>query len=658
MPQPPFHVSNESARFLTLLGLLFSLLCHSAAEAKPKETSPSFVLQDAEGAFHRLEKSGRRRFWVVAFLGTECPLAKHYSVRLQQLRDEYADRDVEVIGVMSNSQDTAEEIRKFIETHKVTYPVCRDEHNRIADLLQAERTPEVFLIDNELQVRYHGRIDDQFQIGVIRSEPSKEELRDAIEAVTSGKSPAVKQTEPIGCIIGREQVRLEKPKVTYSNQIVRLFQQRCVDCHREGQAAPFALNDYEQARGWAGMIEEVVRCERMPPWHAESEIGEFKNDCSLTEEEKQLIYAWVEAGTPEGNPDELPTPKTYATDWLLPSQPDLVLDITEEPVDIPATGEVKYKYYRVDPKLKEDVWVRGAEIRPGNYAVVHHILVFARTPGQERLGGGEEGGFLAAYVPGLVPELYPTGMAKKLAAGSELIFQVHYTPIGSAQQDQSQIALVFADPDSVTHQVTTTSATNRNFKIPPGEDNHEVIGFSPRAGQEVQLLAMMPHMHLRGKSFRYELHTPDGETRPLLSVPNYDFNWQTAYRLAEPISLPVGSQIKCTAHFDNSEENPYNPDPSKEVKWGDQTWEEMMIGYFDVAIPLEAEQAAFGSRAHQFIARLDRDNDGKISIAETPAKWYAIFLVLDADKNGQVTAEELEQANRRFRRKQRSDDQN
>ncbi|MFN3159560.1 MAG: redoxin domain-containing protein [Rubinisphaera brasiliensis] len=655
MPQSGFLSRFECHRFagisffsacLTLL----SFCSHLCADDNPKTIS-SFILTESDGTAHKISRSTKDEFWVVAFLGTECPLAKHYSVRLQKMADEYRNDNVQFVGVMSNAHDSVEDIKEFIQTHKLSFPVCRDAGNKVADLLDAQRTPEVFVIDKSLRLRYSGRIDDQFQIGVIRSQPEKQELKDALDALVNGREPDVTHTEAIGCIIGREQVSKSKPAVTFSNQIVRLFQDKCIDCHRDGQAAPFALDRYEEARGWAGMIAEVVEEERMPPWHAEEGIGEFKNACALNAQEKELIYAWVEAGAPEGDRSQLPQPKSYPTDWLLPQAPDLVFDITEEPVAIPATGEVKYQYYRVDPKLTEDAWIRGAEIRPGNYAVVHHILVFSRKPG-ERRGGGAEGGFLAAYVPGLVPELYPAGMAKRIPAGSELIFQVHYTPIGSAQTDKSQLALVLANEKDITHEVTTTSATNSNFTIPPGASAHEVVSFSPRARQDVQLLAMMPHMHLRGKSFAYELQTADGEQKPLLSVPRYDFNWQTAYRLTEPMLLPAGSRIKCTAQFDNSKDNPYNPDPTESVKWGDQTWEEMMIGYFDVAIPRESEVAGFGSRANQFIGRLDRNNDGDVSIDEVPAKWYAIFLLIDADRDGKVTAEELEMADRKFRERQ------
>lgn len=439
----------------------------------------------------------------------------------------------------------------------------------------------------------------------------------------------------------------KKTDVTYSNQIIRLFQERCIDCHRSGQVAPFELTSYEQARGWARMIEEVVEENRMPPWNADPNIGSFRNAMHLTAEEKQLIRDWVAAGAPEGDPAQLPEPKTYPSEWLLPVAPDIVLNVTPEPVDVQAIGTVKYQYFKVDPGFTEDKWIRGSEIRPSNYAVVHHVLVFAREKGKRGLGNAEEGGFLAAYVPGLIPELYPEGMAKRIPANSELIFQMHYTPIGSPQQDLSRIGFVFADAQEITHQVVTSSAVNRRLEIPPGDNNHSVTAFSPRADREgVRLLALMPHMHLRGKSFSYELHTPDGQRTPLLSVPRYDFNWQTAYRLQQELPLPPGSRIKCVAHYDNSEENPHNPDPDKTVRWGDQTWEEMMIGYFDVAVPLEkkSEEATFGTRAQQILDRLDTNGDGVIDKSEVPERWLGFFRLIDRNGDGRITLEELEQA--------------
>ena len=256
-----------------------------------------------------------------------------------------------------------------------------------------------------------------------------------------------------------------------------------------------------------------------------------------------------------------------------------------EPFQVPAAGPVEYQYFVVDPEFREDKWVRMAEVQPGNRQVVHHVLVFAQAPGSRPISG-EQGGFLAAYVPGLRARPFPEGMAKRVRAQSKLVFQVHYTPVGTEQADLSSLGLVFASPADVTHQVITAAAVETDFAIPPHDGNFAVESQSRPAPVSLQLLAMMPHMHLRGKSFRYEARYPGGTSEILLDVPRYDFNWQTTYRLATPKVLPAGTRIHCLAHYDNSEHNLANPAPDKTVRWGDQTWDEMMIGYFDVAVPV------------------------------------------------------------------------
>jgi hypothetical protein len=378
--------------------------------------------------------------------------------------------------------------------------------------------------------------------------------------------------------------------VTYSRQIARIFQDHCVSCHRPGEIGPFSLTSYDEVVGWAAMIREVVSEQRMPPWHANPKHGAFINDARLSDEEKSLIDRWVEAGAPEGDQAELPPPREYVTGWQI-GEPDMVVYMREEPFDVPAKGEVRYQYFVVDPGFTEDKWVQLAECRPDNRAVVHHIIVAVVPPeaqgGRRRGGLNLENDWLVATAPGARPLLLPEGLAKRIPAGSKLVFQMHYTPNGTAQQDRSCVGFVFADPATVKKEVRTDKAANPRFNIPPGADNHKVEA-TRRFESDTLLLAMFPHMHLRGKAFRYTAIAPDGQKEILLDVPRYDFNWQNTYELAEPRLMQKGSQLFCEAWFDNSEDNLANPDPTQSVRWGDQTWEEMMIGYF-AATPAEQD---------------------------------------------------------------------
>ncbi|MFG0263051.1 MAG: alkyl hydroperoxide reductase, partial [Novipirellula sp. JB048] len=449
-------------------------------------------------------------------------------------------------------------------------------------------------------------------------------------------------------------------EVTYSGQVAEILRKRCVECHRDGEIAPFSLTDYDEVAGWADMIAEVVREGRMPPWHASGAHLPLANDRAMSDEEKELLFAWAEAGSPPGDLSALPPLPKKVFGWQLPREPDLVVPVSPTVVPVPATGAVRYQYYRVDPELDHDVWIEAAELKPGNREVVHHILAFAVPKGTHQ-GLDAARGFLVGYVPGSRVELAPAGYAKRIPAGSELIFQVHYTPIGMEQEDQSQLGICFADPDSITHQIVTTSALQTKLKIPPGEANYKTSATSPRFPAEATLLSMSPHMHVRGKSFRYELETETGERTMLLDIPHYDFNWQSTYVLRDPLPVPAGSRVVCTATYDNSEANLNNPDPTATVRWGDQTWDEMMIGYYHYAVPFRGQPRKSNNkntstqreknaalirstvRLKKF-EQLDRDGDGKLIRGDTPKQLHPVFDELDANRDGILTRHEVESA--------------
>ena len=541
-------------------------------------------LRDYRGKHWGLEDFEDASLLVVAFLGTECPLAKLYAVRLREMAETYAGRGVRVVAVMSNRQDSLEEIAAFARRQELGFPLLKDAGNRLADDLDARRTPEIFVFDAHRRLRYRGRVDDQYGIGYVRDSPQREDLREALDELLAGREVTVARTEGVGCLIGRQRAEDEDFEITYGGQVAEILTRRCVECHRDGELAPFALTDYHEVAGWADMIAETVADGRMPPWHAAPGHVAFGNDRSLTAEEKAMLIRWADAGAPAGDLSDLPQPPEKVLGWQLPREPDLIVPVSPQPFDVPAEGAVRYQYFAIDPGFDQDVWVRSMELLPGNRKVVHHILVFARPKGAR---GGLDGarGFLAGYVPGARLEPWPQGYAKKIEAGSQLIFQVHYTPVGTPQQDHSQFGLVFVDEEDVTHEVVTTSALQTRFAIPPGEPEHEVYARGPDFPEGAELLGMSPHMHVRGKAFRYELRKPSGEAEVLLDIPDYDFNWQTTYRLADPMPIEAGSRMLCRAVYDNSEENLHNPDPTQTVRWGDQTRDEMMIGYYHYAVP-------------------------------------------------------------------------
>jgi peroxiredoxin/mono/diheme cytochrome c family protein len=561
--------------------------------AQPKQLGQhvaDFTLRDFRGQEHNLSDWKDSKLVVLAFLGTQCPLAKAYAPRLEQLSQEYGPRGVTFVGINSNRQDLPTEIEAYARVHGITFPLLKDPSNIVADALSAVRTPEVFVLDAQRVVRYWGRIDDQYLVGAQRNEVQRRDLAIALDELLAGQPVSVASAPAPGCHIGRVSRVEPHGDVTWSNQIARLFQNRCVECHRPGEIGPFPLTSYEEAVGWGPTILEVVNDGRMPPWLANPQYGHFANDASLTDEEKQLLATWVKNGTPEGDPAELPPPREFAEGWRI-GEPDQIIYMSDEPYDVPAEGVVKYQYFTVDPGWTEDKWIEVAEARPDNRAIVHHILAFVVPPGASREFRGQSSAI--GYAPGLPPTKFPPGVAIKAPKGCQLVFQMHYTPNGSPQKDRSCVGFRFADPATVKREAGGGMAANLSIEIPPGADDYEVKS-KYRFRRDTLLVNMTPHMHLRGKAFRFEAEYPDGTTEVLLDVPRYDFNWQLRYELAEPKLMPKGTWIRCTALFDNSEHNLANPNPNEAVRWGDQTWEEMMIGWFGTIPPEEGLVAAPG----------------------------------------------------------------
>ena len=386
---------------------------------------------------------------------------------------------------------------------------------------------------------------------------------------------------------------------TYMKDVVPILQKNCQECHRPGEIGPFPLLTYEQTRPWAAAIKESVLQKKMPPWFADPHYGKFSNDRSLKQREIDTIVDWVKNGAPKGDPQVDPPKASFIEGWGIP-KPDVVFRMPES-YSIPATGTIEYLHWVIPSGFKEDKWIQFAEARPEDRTRVHHIVAYVREPGSQWLKDAKPGipfipekpkaddqtdvsqlpsDFLVGYAPGQPPERFEPGMAKLVKAGSDIVLQVHYTTNGKRGTDRSSVGLIFAkEPPPM--RVKTFSATNGKFRIPAGDPNHRVEA-EFELGSDVILHGLHPHMHARGKDFLYRVQYPDGRIETLLSVPHYSFAWQLWYNLEKPLPLPKGAKILCTAHFDNSPNNPNNPDPKSDVIWGDQSWDEMMVGFFNL----------------------------------------------------------------------------
>jgi peroxiredoxin len=583
---------------LLLAASFGSALTHadSSKTASSGKTVKPFTLNDSAGKPWSLAGQKDSKAIVVVFLGTECPVNNQYLPRLGELHKNFSAKGVSFVGVNSNALDTPTRIAAHAKANAIPFPVLKDSGNVVADDFAAQRTPEAFVLSPAGKILYQGRIDNQYGIGFKRKEPTSRDLAAALDAILAGKEVPVARTEAPGCLIARARTPKEKGSITWAKQVSRIVQDRCQECHRPGQVGPMPLLRYEDALSWSETIREVVQEKRMPPWHANSKHGTFSNDRSLAKQERDTLLAWIDEGCPKGDQADLPAPKKWSEGWTI-GKPDAVFHLPNE-VTVPAKAGARgiaYRYYQVKTSYEEDRWVQAAEARPGAREVVHHIIVqvWDGSAFRKRLTGGRDerssddardgigARMLVAYAPGDMPLVLKPGQAKKLPKGAVLVFQMHYTPDGIERKDRSSVGLVFAK-EPPKHEIRTGVVAQRTLLIPPGANNYTAQ--SKRTfDRDAELFSFMPHMHLRGKDFTYVAVFPDGRKETLLSVPRYDFNWQSSYRLKTPLRLPAGTRIECTAHFDNSADNPNNPDPNKRVMWGDQTWEEMMIGFVDYA---------------------------------------------------------------------------
>ena len=550
------------------------------AELREASHVVNFGLMDHLGHWHELHRYGAdHKAVILYFQGNGCPINRRGYPSFLELRDEFEPQGVKFFLINANPHDDRSEVAEEMEDFSVDIPVLLDEYQVVASQLNAERTCEAILIDTaDWSIRYRGAVDDALDYQGRRETPLNTWLRDAMTAMLSGEAIETTRSEVKGCLI---HLKPMPEAVSYTEDIVPILREKCVSCHSPGNIGPFSLDSYRRVRGWSSMIKEVTLTQRMPPWYADPHIGVFENETRLTKDEMRTLVAWIDAGAPRDSEDDplAEVADLEAPKWPL-GEPDLVVQLPE-PQHIPAAGLFDYTYVEIPSGLTEDRWVKAFDVRPTNRAVSHHILVFARYPEhlrhmEPRVEGGL-GGYFAGYLPGQDPQLLPEGTGLYLPAGSTFQFQLHYNATGRPEVDQTEMALYFHD-ETPERVVAVRSAHTIEFEIAP-HDAESPIEAEHFLTRDAVLFGMSPHMHYRGKWMAFEARFPDGVTEPLLSVPYYNFDWQLMYRLAEPRELPAGTVIRATGAWDNSARNPFNPDPDATVHFGDQTEDEMFVGY-------------------------------------------------------------------------------
>ena len=555
---------------------------------RPGERVADVTVTDVDGKKSTLAGLAGRSGAVIVIRDAECPVTQRYSPRLTELEKEFGPKGYSFTYVDVTPHSRAD-ARVDAAKYQLTGRTILDEDHRVVHALRAASAAEAFVIDARGTLRYRGAIDDQYGIDFHKDAPTVSYLRESLGRVSSGRELVRRQTDAPGCVLPTDlTVGGTERAVTYNNRISRLVAENCQSCHRAEGNAPMPLDNYKQVAERRATIEFMTKSGRMPPWFAHKKVGEWSNDRSLSERDLKDLLGWAHNGAPEGSAKDAPAPKRFVKGWNI-GTPDAIVAASDT-FKVPAQGVVEYKYSYTKTNFDEDKWVTAMEIRPEAAKAVHHVIVFIEEPGREpdarkRKPGepapqGGLAGFFAATAPGTPAMMYPEGTAKRLPKGAWLKFQIHYTPNGTEYLDNTKIGLLFADKPT-TQEVQTRAAANTRFEIKPYEKDQTFFAeVTLRTGGT--MLNLFPHAHTRGQAFKYDLIDPTGkDTTTILDVPKYSFNWQTYYAFKKPLDIPAGAKIRVTAKYDNSKDNPFNPDPSKTVRFGEQTFEEMMIGYFD-----------------------------------------------------------------------------
>jgi thiol-disulfide isomerase/thioredoxin len=531
-----------------------------------------------------------RRAFVLVFTNTTCPLVQRYWPRLKELEAEYREQGVQFIAVNVGAGDSILDVAAQGVEFELPFPLVKDIDGQVVAACGVDRTPAVALIDADRKLRYRGRIDNQIRLGGTSAGAVRHELRDAIEDLLAGRPIAAAETPVDGCRITAPVKQDRRATLTYYDHIAPLMAKHCTECHQADTAAPFGLQTYDEVAANAEMIAEVVADQRMPPWYAAREHGEFANCREMPAADRETVIAWVRAGAVRGEAPSSGPQRAEAAEGAKPAsgeasndtwahrrwsidEPDLVLTAMAE-FDVPAEGYVDYRYAVLPKMFTSDMWFAAVEVLPDNTRVVHHCNLGVIPIG----GDGRNAKLVTGYVPGGGPMVLSDGVAGKIPAGSMLGLQVHLTTTGKPEKCRIRVGFRFPR-DLVKKELRYVELAKHGFKIPPHDPFHQ-LSASKTVDRDVTALGMFAHMHVRGKDMTFRAHPPEGEPDVMLMIPNYSFDWQLPYYLPRGAKrYPAGTRFDAVAHFDNSAFNPYNPDPTAEVREGQQTFQEMMYGY-------------------------------------------------------------------------------
>ena len=598
--QTPFlrQTARLAAAFAPVALLAGTTLLLTGGAPKPATVKalPAFApVTDLGGHVYDGRTIAKHKATVFVFMSTQCPVSKVYAPRLNALAREYGSRNIQMVGVFSNMQEGQPEVAAFAKGRALAFPILRDGDAAIATRFHATMTPQVFVVNSSGALVYSGRVDDSADA----SQVHHRDLKDALDAVLAGRPVASAKTVAFGCIIRRPATQVASSQITYAHDVAPILQRQCETCHRTGQIGPMALTSYAQAAAWRGDIKRYTQSRQMPPWKADPNAGDFQDARRLSAQEIATLAKWADAGAPEGDSKDLPAPAHFNDDWAL-GKPDMVLQPMRA-YHVEADGGDVYRCYVIPTDFTQDRYVAAVDVQPGNRAVVHHVIAFIdgdgrsatldnheKEPGYTSFGGVgfTPTGALGGWAPGMTAHYLPAGVATQVPKGARIVLQVHYHKDGKPETDLSRVGLYFAKGpvDKTLHVIPMI----HGLQIPAADARYTVTTTSAPSPINYHLIAVTPHMHLLGRVMKLTAIKPDGTKVPLVSVSDWDFNWQSTYFYKKPIALPVGTRVVMTATYDNSARNPRNPNtPPKAVTWGEQTTDEMCIAFLHYTLDRE-----------------------------------------------------------------------
>ncbi|MBL4672020.1 MAG: redoxin family protein [Arenicella sp.] len=635
-------MSIKTIRSSVLPALVLLLLSNTvAAEAL---IADNFVLIDHHGKAQELYYHSDDKAVVIVAQGNGCQIVRSNLEDLRAISNDYADQGVEILMLNANMQDTRATIVAEAKEWGNDFAIMKDRTQIIARSLKLSRTGEVLVIDpRNWQVVYRGPLSDRVDFERQKNKADKRYVRDTLDALIAGKKVTPSTVNAPGCIINYDDI--DPATISYSETIAPILKENCVACHVQGGIAPWAMSEYAMIKGFAPMMREVVRTKRMPPWHADPDIGHWRNEVGMSDEDTKTLITWIEAGAPRGEGDDpLTQIPPLENVWTL-GEPDLIVDIPA--FEIPASGTVDYQFPNVPNPYDRDVWVVAAEVIPGDPKAVHHILAGSsdRQP-KGRLSEIFEN-FIITYAPGNEASSMPAGTGVFVPKGGVYQFQMHYTPYGKKTVDRSRIGLHFSDKPPANFYREQV-IVNFELAIPANAEQHEEKAYF-MFDKDAEIHALFPHSHYRGVSSTFELQYPDGKVETILSVPNYDFNWQRTYQFTEPKRVPAGSKVIHRTIYNNSSKNRGNPAPDEIVYWGLQSEQEMLYGSVGYSWVNESTDKPIHNPRRaglfQMMGLMDQDLDGKVSKSELTSNLTRAFAddfgKFDASKDGLLDLQEL-----------------